>query len=83
MPPTLRAGAHSGEVEIRAYDVVLYLLGEVAEMRAEHSKRCESPAYGQVPEVRTTRVSKTQSNTHVCMNASSERNHTKIEQHVT
>lgn len=46
----LRRGARTGEVQLRTYDVVLYLLGEVAEMRGEHSKRCESPAYDQVPE---------------------------------
>ena len=46
----LRGGAATGRVELRAYDVVLYLLGEVAELRGEHTKRCESPAYAQVPE---------------------------------
>ena len=46
----LRRGSENGEIELRAYDVVAYLLGELVELRAEHAKRCESPAYAQVPE---------------------------------
>ena len=45
----LHKGADSGVVELRAYDMMLYLLGEVAELRSEHVKRCASPAYAQVP----------------------------------
>ena len=46
----LRRAAETGDVELRAYDMAAYLLGEVAELREEHAKRSESGAYALVPE---------------------------------
>ena len=46
----LRRAAETGDVELRAYDMAAYLLGEVAELREEHAKGSESGAYALVPE---------------------------------
>ena len=45
----LRAGASTGAMPLRAYDVVSYLLEETRELRAEHARRSRAGAYEAMP----------------------------------